>query len=415
MALHAAWCQRRSKNGHVMIVLESTVLLVFGLSIILWVLSHKYDATGSSTLFSWDTRQGAPWLSGVVGKKKRYSTTDLLTLAKMRAKRRSKYNTITVIHVAGDRMELLQNCVYSLVVNGRADNYIIAAMDNIELCQSLGLPCADVSRLFSESSDTATTVAQTFNSPWYKQVTRAKVIVVDVLLRHGFAVHSSDFDVYYAKDVWKNYLSYMMLGDSVTADAAFQKEWGYVNTGNYVILPTTAAKLFMARWLERMNTPVPEDNDQLILAGMLGENDVAKNGFQIVQCMDVEECLSSSHDRTISSSGNPNSNGVPTMLIRSFDPPYSSSYHDHCIFGKPNHPDFPFDMCHPSLLFAHTICTVPSGSDSVYDVKLKTLIAAGAWAFDSCDEQGEDATMRCTPKATPQSCLPDRLWNPKAP
>eukprot|EP00889_Picochlorum_renovo_P004562 jgi/Picre1/31592/NNA_006944.t1 len=118
------------------------------------------------------------------------------------------------------------------------------------------------------------------------------------------SIFKCDFDVYYAKDVWKNYASYMMLSDSVTADAAFQKEWGYVNTGNYVILPTTAAKMFMARWLESMKTPIPEQNDQLLLAEIIGQNNVAENGFQIVQCMVRDECLSSVH-RQEPSSGDP--------------------------------------------------------------------------------------------------------------
>lgn len=260
---------------------------------------------------------------------------------------------ISVIHFSSggtNRTELLENAAYSLETLARTDNYIVAVLDSasLEVCLNAGLPCADASSLFGDSD---VSNAETFMSPAYVETTWKKVRVVYELLKHGFSVHSSDYDVSYApKDsLWKNYVGYIT---EQNADAAFQVEMGGINTGNYVILHSTKALRFMEQWLRLQGSQ--RDNDQIALNNALlsRELDSWKN---VTMC--TEECSSREDEFT----------------IRRYYPPYWSMYHDHCLFnGQTDLADF--DLCHPSVLYVHPICT---GTGRTTDVKLSVFDSLG--------------------------------------
>ena len=287
------------------------------------------------------------------------SSTSLFELAKSRAETVRDANgrahkCITVIHFAGKRTELLQNCIFSLLHVAKRRNFLVAASDNLEVCLGLKLPCADVSSLRRRIGSGE---YSHFGSAEYEDVTWTKVAVIESLVSQGFTVHSSDFDTVYApKDFWRDVMRYIQEGG---AQAAFQVEDAAINTGSYVVLPSPETKRFLTRWVALANSS-HAGNDQLALIEALlnpSDDPIAH------MCTEKSECES------LSGSGK-------SVLIRRFYPPFWSKFHDHCVFGQDFHDGRPIDICDPSVLFVHTIC---SGIGDTFSNKMTTMKELGVW------------------------------------
>lgn len=285
------------------------------------------------------------------------SSTSLFELAKSRAEtvrdaNGKAHKCITVIHFAGEKTELLQNCIFSLLYLAKRKSFLVAASDNLEVCLGLRLPCADVS---SFRRRIGSGEYSHFGSAEYEDVTWTKVAVVEYLVSRGFTVHSSDFDTVYApKDFWSDIMGYIQDGG---ADAAFQVEGGAINTGSYVVLPSPETNRFLSRWTSLANSS-DAGNDQLALIEALfspSDDPIAH------MCIETSECESLQRK---------------SAVIRRFYPPFWSKFHDHCVFGQDFHDGRPIDICDPSVLFVHTIC---SGIGDTYSNKVSTMKEAGVW------------------------------------
>ena len=298
----------------------------------------------------------------------RHGDTSLVAVAECRLQRGNllKKKAISVIYFSSGgetRTDLLEMAAYSLEKLAKTENYIVAVLDSasMEVCLGVGPPCADASSLFEDSGRDVPQDADTFMSPAYVETTWKKVRVTYELMKHGFSVHSSDYDVWYApKDsLWKNYLEYITKGN---ADAAFQVEMAGINTGNYVILHSERALRFMEQWLELQGHG---DNDQVALNNAILSGD--RSWKNVSMC--VEECPKSRED---------------AFIIRRYYPPFWSRYHDHCLFnGKTDLKDF--DPCHPSLLYVHPICT---GGGRTTDVKMSVFDSLNVHKTTHCDSSG---------------------------
>lgn len=322
--------------------------------------------------------------------------TSLVSLAELRQKDISLEDgttvkkAISVIHFSSgrdNRTELLENAAYTLSKLAKTENYLIAVLDrtSLQLCLNTGLPCADATPIFDDMRTTDSAEdADVFMSAAYVETTWKKVRVVYELLKHGFSVHSSDFDITYAPkgSLWKHYVKYMIQGN---ADAAFQVEMAGINTGNYVILNNDHALEFVKRWLA---LETPDENDQVALNNALlqstshnvpqEEEDLrwfSRQASHVEICVDVQECPQVTLE-----------DEMHVFTIRRYYPPYWNTYKDHCIFNGENKDIVQqFDICHPSVLYIHPICT---GGGHTADVKLSSLHSLKAFLLPQ-DVQNE--------------------------
>ena len=124
---------------------------------------------------------------------------------------------ISVTYMTGKIKRFVLNCVYSLLVQGRSSNYIVAAFEDESLreCKALHLPCFNASSLTPERI--ANEEGTTHGSPlqW------TKIHISLHLLSMGYNVHASDADVVYLRNTNK---SFSRVLQQTNADAVFASE-----------------------------------------------------------------------------------------------------------------------------------------------------------------------------------------------
>lgn len=182
--------------------------------------------------------------------------------------------------------------VYTMVKFGGVRNYIVATWEphDLDACRDLNLPCADVSPLAATLAKPAALrdgELAGFTSKEYLHIVWLKVVVVEALIKQGFAIfysgewvwpalmlktfrhggdgrttsqwHESaslmsvDTDLAFtSKPVWESYLAFLEEGG---ADGAFMTERP-LNAGNFVLLPTAGGKALMAAWALMANESI---------------------------------------------------------------------------------------------------------------------------------------------------------------
>ncbi|KAL4856648.1 hypothetical protein ACK3TF_003070 [Chlorella vulgaris] len=192
--------------------------------------------------------EAAPWLLPPRTKALKYTGVHQLdTLAELRSTPFGNVTkTITLLIFSAKYAAMTQNGVYSMVKFGGVRNYIVATWDpdDLQACADLNLPCADVTSFLPETMDKGPD-AGAFGTHDFLVIAWHRPAVLAHLLKLGYAVLTTDSDiVYLLKPVWASYMAYLEQGE---ADAAFQSE-GPVNTGNFVMLPTTASVAFATAW-----------------------------------------------------------------------------------------------------------------------------------------------------------------------
>ncbi|GAB4813885.1 hypothetical protein N2152v2_000931 [Parachlorella kessleri] len=319
-------------------------------------------------------------------------------LLALRSQPYRQYNrTISIFEFSRATAVLTQNCVYTLVRFAGVTNYLALTWTpgDHAACLDLNLPCWDVSRLLpwpvaggyppAASGSTSAGAGATsgsgssdgevaggeegglahFGSSDFNAITWLGPRVVAWLLERGYVVHSTDVDVAYStKPLWASYLRYIEDGG---ADGTISQESsGGANTGNYVLLPTPAAKAFTRKWADAA-LPYKEINDQWGLGRLQDDT----RGQSHTYCWLPSEC-----DFRRKELGTNKNN---TALLRYYQQPWTITHPDPCFLNNPdNIRSRPVDPCHYSselVLYIHPIC---AGGE----VKLESLKAARFWFVD---------------------------------
>jgi hypothetical protein len=178
----------------------------------------------------------------------------------------------------------------------------------------------------------------------------------------------------------ESYLSYI---ESVGADLAMQTELGNspVNSGNFVILPTMRAQVFMRRWMRLAGEKLDHGGNQKGLALLH-----TRGGYTL--CETVKGCAEKYHD----GKDHP-------ALLRMFRPPWFARpgggvpWEGLCALSG-NAPPPAIDPCHPMLLFVHPVCTQSGDRNAA---KARVIKEAGFWFMGECRSDENEALPRCQP------------------
>lgn len=116
---------------------------------------------------------------------------------------------VSAVLTTSSLQALLLNWVFSLVMYGNSNAYIIVVLDSDSLahCQSLRLPCWDARPALADTVDLSSISGNhaynhTTQGSGYNKLVHAKPAIVLELLKHNFDVHFSDVDVVFVRDVW---------------------------------------------------------------------------------------------------------------------------------------------------------------------------------------------------------------------
>ncbi|KAJ3363989.1 hypothetical protein GGF31_000623, partial [Allomyces arbusculus] len=294
-----------------------------------------------------------PWLlpPGMLKFKYAPLVNDLAGLAATQARDKQ----ITVIPYQLAYRPMLENLIYSLVKYGKTRHYVVAAMDTptLDSCLTMNLPCLNATS-YSASSFSGEVIAG--QGDGWALISWIKPRVVDALLRLGYAVHLTDTDIAYVRDVWPSYMQWM---DAVDADlaATFEPSWP-INTGNYIARPTPTTLNFFKEYLA-IGERDPRIPDQRAFGMALGSH----GGM----CQSRDACAALKRDGK--------------LALRD----YSSIFGRHSVCPRDS-----LDLCAPNVLYVHPICM------SGQEVKKRKMIQLNVWFMrEVCPAgAGEDPALR---------------------
>lgn len=343
----------RTHNGNPSIA--SVIVLFSFLSIVgLQLVQGAQENAVGNVMASWTAPWNAPLEAQFPYQGLHNSLPELLKV-------QAQHQRVSVTFFTAPHQPMLLNHIYSLVMFGKAQNYIVAVLDRhtLAVCQELRLPCYNASHLLG-TLDLSNT-EHTFNAPVWRKLTHLKPNILAEVFRQGVSVHFSDVDVTYIREVWA---SYDHLLDTVGADASFMSESGQLNSGNFVFRYNERTEKLMDSWLSSPPERSSFLGDQEWLRTFLDK--------QYQHCSSRDEC------QKVKDSGK----SAVVLHQSQFG---KSSWTGHCPGRRP------WPVCAPYTLYMHIICYTGSRA------KIQWMKYYELWHLDSDN---------FTPLPQPHSFLP---------
>ena len=231
-------------------------------------------------------------------------------LAELRAAQKGPWSKAlsVIFYGPGISSDLLQNCIYSLVEHASSDNYIVVTWRRKEfnICRSLNLPCADVSRqMASLMQDIKMSWTDNSSEEMTEQLSTRlqstffpKHYVVLSLLELGYTVHAADADIAFApyRNVWKLYEEYSSTSvDNMNADVILSRNFRRreLDFDRFLVAPSNRTiclwREWLAEWLDVSSSAV-EDGESDFSDAKRPASLIPRSLFQT--CKTEKECNS---------------------------------------------------------------------------------------------------------------------------